>query len=638
MRGDEANEPARLSDYPAAQASELALLHVRREPDPGSWRWSRTSPARTSEQISLAREGSRLQCDMPAYTLRTDGDTSAIAWRGLRLVELGVYPEVLRRVVDAKVPWLPHRSNEELARLFEISEAKPGETKNTGDDITSNAVWLRLVPAGLARDGDTYLQIAYSREHGRTAAWESYVSGKLAARIRFSGPSDNGSRGEWQIAEQQDTQGHQLARWELVKASSESPAIPPVADGWKGYVHLDRRADQPAVDAPFAESLKSMRDFDWAKAAEQLGSLTEDRARHPLVQLLQAWCLENNPTLGPHDRLVAHLMDVARSDAPDLLRLVADGHFTSLTRDERYAILSLQPEATRTAADCDRLADAAIVVGKQQDALRYVEEAIARAREDGRKSERQRRCVELLLRLEQTQDALVKANEWSTGDRMPHELASMAELLAQYSQSQQAETLFRRALESKTLADEDRYRLLCRWAGSRKGVARCEKLLEAAKLKPIGSRERLECVGLIRQEMATAAQAEAAGQLAAKTDDAELSGELLLLRSELTHDNALAADLVWQLHESGQLKTTRLAWACQVWNRVHQPQRVIAACERVLRSGLSLSMEATPELAAAYREEGRDLDAKRAAAQDALPKIEGQVETGPRRFGGGGLF
>ncbi len=638
MRGDESVEPSRLSDYPAAQPSELALLHVRREPDPGFWRWNRTTPARTSEQIALQREGSRLQCELPAYTLRTDGDASAIAWRGLRLVELGVYPEVLLRVVDAKVPWLPHRSNEELARLFEISESKPSDAKVAGDDVAANAVWLRLVPAGLARDGDTYLQIAYSREHGRTVAWESYVGGKLAARIRFSGQSYNGSRDEWQIAEQQDAEGRQIARWELIKTSAESPAIPPVDEGWKGYVHLDRRADQPAIDAPFAGSLKAMRDFDWAKAAEQLGSLTDDRARHPLVRMLLAWCLENNPSLGQHDRLVAHLLDVAQSDAPDLLKFVSDGHFTSLTSDERYAVLSLQPDATRTAEDCDRIADAAIAAGKQQDALRYVEDAIARGREGDRNSERQRRCVELLLRLERTQDALAKANEWSTGDRTPHDLVSMAELLSQYAQSQLAESLFGRALDAKNLPAEDRYRLLCRWAGARQGVSRCEKLLEAAKLKACGSRERFECVGLVRQVLSTAAQAETAGQLAAKIDDAELSGELLLLQSELTHDSSLADELVWQLHETGRLNVARLAWACQVWNRVHQSQRVIAACEKALRSGLILPAEATTELAAAYREEGRDLDAKRASAQDVLPKVEGQVETGPGRFGGSGMF
>jgi hypothetical protein len=638
MRGDEAGEPARLSDYPAAQPSELALLRVRREAGSGTCVWNRSVPARTSEQITLARDGNLLQCEIPAYTLRTDGDSSAIAWRGLRLVELGVYPEVLRRVVDTRLPWLPHRSNEELARLFEVSAAKPTDAKLAGDDIATNAVWLRLVPAGLARDGDTYLHAAYSREHGRIVAWESYVGGKLSARIRFSGPSDTGTPDEWEIAEQQDAGGRQLARWELITTSAQLPAIPPVAEGWKGYVHLDRRADHPAVDAPFAESLKAMRDFDWARAAEQLGRLTDDRARHPLVRLLLAWCLENNPALGTHDRLVAHLLDAAQSDAPDLLTFVSDGHFTSLTSDERFAVLSAQPDATRTAEDCDRLADAAIAAGKQPDALRYVEDAIARGCEDGRLPERQRRCVELLLRLERTQDALAKANEWSTGDRTPHDLVSMAELLSQYAQSQLAESLFGRALDAKNLPAEDRYRLLCRWAGARQGVSRCEKLLEAAKLKASGSRERFECVGLVRQVLSTAAQAETAGQLAAKIDDAELSGELLLLQSELTHDSSLAAELVWQLHETGRLNVARLAWACQVWNRVHQSQRVIAACEKALRSGLILPAEATTELAAAYREEGRDLDAKRASAQDVLSKVEGQVETGPGRFGGSGMF
>ena len=73
--------------------------------------------------------------------------------------------------------------------------------------------------------------------------------------------------------------------------------IPPLTE-WSGYICLDRRADRPAIDVPLADALTALRGFEWAKASEQLGLLSDERAKHPLVRLLQAWCLENDPRIG----------------------------------------------------------------------------------------------------------------------------------------------------------------------------------------------------------------------------------------------------------------------------------------------------------------------------------------------------
>jgi len=475
-----------------------------------------------------------------------------------------------------------------------------------------------LAPAGLARHGGTYLQIACSRADGQIVAWESYVDGNLTARIRFSGHTKASRQGVWRTAVQEDAQGRELARWELVECQAKAGQIPAPAESWSGYLHLDRRAAQPAVDAALSEALTALREFDWAKASEQLSLLPDDRARHPLVRLLQAWCLENDRRLGTHDRLVGHLLEVAQSDAPDLLRFVAEGNFPTLRAGERYAILSLQPEATRTALDCDRLAEAAVAAGKPQDALRHVEAALARGGADGREGQRRRRCVELLLRLDRASDAVVAAQNWAAAAaRSPHELAAMAELLASHAQPEPAEQLFDRAMQAGELAAEDRYILLRRWAATLQGVASCEKLLAAAVLKPSGSRERRECVDRLRRELATAAQAETAGQLAAKTADAELAAELVFRQAELTPDVSQAAVLLGKLYEAGRLDAARLAWACQTWNLAGQGARVIGACETELRAGRRLSPAAAAELAAAYRAQQRDLDAKRAASRDA---------------------
>jgi hypothetical protein len=71
--------------------------------------------------------------------------------------------------------------------------------------------------------------------------------------------------------------------------------------------------------------------------------------------------------------------------------------------------------------------------------------------------------------------------------------------------------------------------------------------------------------------------------LMARTKDAELVAELLVREAELTKDKKRAGDLAWQVHESGRLGDARLDWACQVWQRAGQAERVIQTCEAALR-------------------------------------------------------
>jgi hypothetical protein len=174
-------------------------------------------------------------------------------------------------------------------------------------------------------------------------------------------------------------------------------------------------------------------------------------------------------------------------------------------------------------------------------------------------------------------------------------------------------------MQAGVLAADDRHALLRRWAAIRRGVPRCEKLIEAAALQPVGSPARRECVDLLRQELATAAHAGAAGQLAAKTADADLAAELVFRQAELTPSVTDAAALLWQLAESGRLGEARLAYASQAWNSAGQPALVIEACETALRANGRLSPAAAVELAIAYRTAGREGDARRASTRDPEP-------------------
>jgi hypothetical protein len=115
------------------------------------------------------------------------------------------------------------------------------------------------------------------------------------------------------------------------------------------------------------------------------------------------------------------------------------------------------------------------------------------------------------------------------------------------------------------------------------------------------------------------ARAELAGWLATQTEEPDLRGALWLRQAELTHDGVLAAELLWQLDQSGRLDDARFAWASRIWNRAGHASRVIQASERLLRAGRPLPRGVSEQLAAAYRAEARPTDARRAATEDPRP-------------------
>jgi len=622
------SEPTRLADFPEPRPAELQALQVRRDPVAGSWTWRRTplwhgllvgraddrgllvgrAGSETEETITVRRAGYQREFVLPRATVCTDGDAASIAWPGLKLVEYGDYGELLRRALDVQLPWLPHRSNQELARLFDV-QVIPADADEGRE--AKDATVLRFVPAGLAPGEDTCLRIAYSRVDGLPVFWESYLAGKVTGRIHFA-ERISGETPGWRKAVLQDANGRELVRWELTASDSEPPDL---TGGWEDYLHLDRRARTPFLDTQFATALDAIRQFDWARAEELLGRLPGPSARHPLARLLQAWCLENGPRRPSEERVYWRLVDVAQSGTPDLLRLVTPENFPSLTGQERYSILCLQPEDSRSAEDYDRLARAAIAAEKLPDALAHVESALARGSGAGQE-DRQRLRVELLLRLGRNRQAVAAADQWAALRHPgPDSLAAMAELVAGFAETDTADKFFGQAMSA---AREDallRYRLLRRWAAVQSGTARCRTLVEAALLQPAGSEQRRECCDALRRELTTAAHAETAAQLAERAAaDSALAAELRVCQAELTRDAALAAELVWTLHRAGQLGAGRLAWACRVWNDASQSQRVIDVCEAELRAGHALPPDAIDELAQAYRAADRHQDARRAAS------------------------
>ncbi len=613
-----------IADLPPPSAKHFSALQIRRDTDACRFTWRRISSEGPASEGTIRRTGDRIECQLEHGTIRLEGDEAAVYWPSLRLVEMGGYGETLRRGLDAQLPWMPHRTNEELARRFHVNRVQHEAAESNND-----AVWLRLVPMGLRSDGGSYLKIAYSNDSGEPIAWESYQAEERIAKIEFEECSDDQGDARRRTAVFRDADGKERIRWELTATDDAGVASIPEKDGtgvanltagWDDCLVLDYRAKRPVLDAPLADALTAIRQFDWTDAVNQLQRLSADRGPHPLASLLEAWCLENAPSTTSQARQVELLSEVARSGESELMDFITRQHFPSLSNETWVAILRLQPETKRTAWDADRLAHAAVGLGRRAEALEHLRSASELDQQAGtqeaaqRETARQRLRLRLYLEFSRFDEAMAVVDRWVTEHATDMTaLADIAELLARHAQPQRADDVARAALAIETLDDEARYTLLLRLARWRQGAARCQTLLEAAQLKPADSRQRANTLQRLLAQLNDPKHAELAGWLATQTDQPDLQSALWIRQAELTRELRLAAELYWQVYQLDRLDDGRLATALRAWNRAGQAARVIEICERRLRAGDDLPDGAAEQLAVAYRAKNRPQDARRAA-------------------------
>jgi hypothetical protein len=622
-----------VNKLPEPEPDELESLQVRREMNDGVWRW-RCTPSDTdrAQELEIRLHDGRMEITRADVAFRVVGDAAAIAYPDLLLVEHGNWGEAIRQLVDVWLPWMPYRSNRELARWFHVRPLDRQAKKRP------DLVFLRFRPHQGPADAETYLDIAFSRRDGLAHVWEFYQDGTRTGRLRFAGDSADDAQDAPRKVILEDATGKQLAGWELVAWEPEISAIPDLTDGWEGYVQLDRRSERPAVDGPFAEAIEAMHRFEWDRALAALGLAQDAHPEHPLLQLLTVWCQEHEPSFDSRDEILATLRQVAAGQATGLTRFIAGGNFPGLKAGELYDILSRQPQSKRNAVDLDRLANVAMEAGQFKEALAHTDAALALGAADGRRFERTRLRNELLLRVGQTDDANEAVNAWSAEEIRPAEqLATMGEILAKYGQRVRADKLFTQALSQDDLEPGRRYELLLRLANIHGGVRRWKALLEAASLQPADSAARRECLDTVLIEFDRPAHAEIAGSLADAAKDPQIELELRFRQAELTPDWNESSEIVWAVHESGRLPHERLAWACRRWNDADQPNRVIEAAESRLRFGRPLPDDVPIQLEAAYRSVGRKNDAKRAATIDPemTPATSATPGRNPSQRGGG---
>src|SRR5205085_6114970 len=134
-------------------------------------------------------------------------------------------------------------------RLFDVLPAE-------GPDALVS--YLRLVPPTSPDPEKTYLRVGHSRVDQTLTHFESYVQGKLVARLVFGGRAPRGEEPGWREVTLKDAAGNLIAQWKLTPGRPGAPEVPPLARGWDGQMVLDLREGEPQTDREFRAALAAI--------------------------------------------------------------------------------------------------------------------------------------------------------------------------------------------------------------------------------------------------------------------------------------------------------------------------------------------------------------------------------------------
>jgi hypothetical protein len=548
------------------------------------------------------------------------GDHAAAAYPELGLVEIDRWGRAVRERADAYLPWLPHRSNEELARLFEI------------DTVSKNAEGTTLrftFPGGR----ENHLRVRFANSSGLPTEWSAYVKGQLQYRLVFKNLVTD-PRPNWEKVVALDADGREIERWEFISLN-DSGAIRNLKQGWSGYV-IDNRLQ--AEDSAYQKIRRAIRELRGDDALRLVKQELARRPGCPLNHFLLAWIYEYGGFQGEEVRLakLEALEQVADSAAVELIQLIEPRNFASLSDRQVYDVLLRQPITKRTARNWEVLAGFAAALGKPEVSLQYLARAVGMTprRFSG---ELQRQRIDLLLGMNRIADAGRDAQKCVEQIGPEIELlAQLGDLFASHKQEKTARRFYQRCFKSIKTSSERRlyYVRFARWL---KGAPRWRLLLLAAQEMPRSSYRRESQLQRVISEMRTGEDAPVAARLAKMVTDSAIRRRLLIRQVELTADPDRAADLCLKLFATTPVPQNRLSWVIKVLNAGERNREVVRILERHLRNQGRLNRDETTVLVRAYNRLNRLRDANRAAT-DRLDRPSRRDDQSAWGMTGAGFF
>lgn len=575
------------------------------------WRSTAQSAGRTTE-FGLRQQGTRLEFTLPDRTLRIEGLQAVVVYPGLALGEINDWSEAARLLVDAALPWLPHRSNEELASVFDISRVS-----EDADQIT-----LRMGFPGLV---DSYVKATFSKQTGQPVKWVAVVADQSQYELRFD---------RRQITAV-DPDGVELERWELISNDAAGP-IPALNEGWQS-ITLVTIGD---TNSPYVLARQALRKAETATAKALLTKSLGEQPQQPLLHLLLAWCEEFAGKRDPaslQTRRVA-LERVLGSSAQDLVRLISPRNFPILGELGVFKLLMTIPENERSAEIWGAMAQQAHALGRSDDAILFVQKALDLEKRPAERTESRVLQVELLLSRHQLQQARAIAEQLT--DLTDQQLAVLAHLFAGAEDLDAADRYYDQLRERSPASGLALARMLEIQADLHPRGRRRWELLAAAQVNvPNFDLGNSRYLGQIIAEAESPADGTILGELAATVKNEKLRTYLKMYEADLITDKQRSADIVLELGLARRIPQDKFFWALRVLERAERSADLIRLVEDRLLRGERLELGDDLLLREAYLKVGRAVDARRAGTQQFLKATPpSQPKTIPAPVRGGGFF
>ena len=588
---------SRLDPTRVASDEEIEILSIRQHMANGAWRHEQLHREESPTRVQFRHVGPRSQYELGQRTMRVEGALAAVAYRQLSVVELGAWGDASRREVDSRLPWLPHRSNAELARMFDVTRL--GEA--------NGRVRLKLA---VPQHDHARIEAVVHKASGRVAEWTAFLNGKPQFQLKATVDGKGYAR--------YGADGRPIERW-LPLSVSVPTSIPKLTDSWKNQLVFItssaitaglRQAEAADVGA-YRRAVHAISRADYKTAANALREGLKSAPEQPMLLFMLAKCYQHDSAKSGVSRTEVNsaLRGVAASGVNGFFDDITFAAFPFMTPAHRHGILQLQPESARTPEDWARLAGSWVALGGYDSALKFVVKARQSSGMSGRLFSHDMLELQALIGLKHTEQAAKLARQIAATPSNPADrIARVAEVMAHAGETELGDELFQTALNRK-LDPTRQLTLTQRRAALHTGFRRWRILLSAIDDKDI--KPRTDFVGLVLSEVHDPADA---ARLAADFAQRPFAMRLRIREIETTTNERLAADKVWAIIQSGALPSDQVDWAVSVLLRVDQDERVIELVEARLREGAVLSKGLQRKLYSAYGRTGRAIDQERAGS------------------------
>ena len=593
-----------------ANEPELAALQVRRQLTGGQWTW--TDPTHTmSSNFTLSTAADRLLLAWQGWEVRLQGVQGSAYAPQLQYAELGTWGNAVRDWLDVELVFWPHRSNRDLATLFDVVPVPAG--KQDGP----NQIRLQFTPAKLERL-PLWIHVVYDKTTGLPVVWESFRQGLVVQRFRFRPEVTKGQLVRMTVR-QESRDGQLLGTGEWKPQTQEVASIADPEALPEGTLTVDRRPQSRAVLTSFETGWQLLRKGDAVLAEAEFRKVLKQHPGHPLAQFLLAWSLNRQVTDVPEDRLLAAYATVVQQGPSDLARTLTRLDSGRFSERQLYELLNTRPVEKRDVLDEVTLAKQSLQLSDPEAALVHAQGAWKQQPAAGTpRLEVAQLIVQSQLRIGNLSGALAHYETCRQDPQFtPASLMLVLETFEYYDRARDIASLYQELLQRKdpSITVDMRRSLLKKYADVTTDVKRWQALLAAIDLLLADSPDTDGELISLADELTAAQDSVAAATLALQTKSPAHRDRLQHIQANLSKDLEAAQKLYWQLHQAGYLFRDQPITVASRLIEAKHPEQAVAVLEALIRNRKPLTTAQRRVLAEAYTLTNRPLDAQRAISE-----------------------